>query len=78
MAGGLSKEAVEEAIKMRAESEKAAPKRVSALDALKGMLNPKSAPGALAKRKQYLDYVEKTQAEGREAVTYEEWASGRR
>ena len=77
MAGGLSKEAVAEAIKMRAEGEKAAPKKTSALDSVKGMLSPKSAPGAAAKRKQYQDYVEEAQADGKKAATYEEWASGK-
>lgn len=44
------------------------------IDRLKGMLNPRSGPGALAHREEYLRYVEQRQAAGQEAVDYDTWA----
>lgn len=74
----FSDDKVLEAIERR-EAEKAAARKPKDAPAFsfKGMLGAKTAPGAAARRGDYLKYVDQRNSDGKKAVSYEEWADGR-
>jgi len=78
--GSLSKESVDEAIKVQAAQEQRMyskpEQRPSALESLKGMLNPKAGPGRAAKREAYVKYVDEQNAAGKTPLSYDEWVAG--
>lgn len=78
--GSLSKEAVAEAIEKKRGKKDAEPDAAadtSMLGKLKGMLNPRSGPGAMANREEYLKYVDSQQSAGKPADAYDDWAKNR-
>lgn len=77
--GSLSKDSVMEAIQKQKQADTQEPETgiKGAIGKLKGMLNPKSGPGALANRQEYLKYVDEQQGAGKEALSYGDWAQGK-
>lgn len=72
----LSKESVARAIAEK--NKKASPDPAQGvLGKLRGMLNPRSGPGAIASREEYLKYVDERQTAGRPALSYDDWAKNR-